>query len=105
MLQPSKTQAPSLNAAYHIASKKRGTGAVEARQTRSGGKDIKTVKGKNADSKKRMACPRSKTKQESDSDIDSDEDEDYGLQLESDYEEDEEIKLGKRKKRSVVRLS
>ena len=75
---------------------------MEARQTRSGGKDIKTEKGK--DTKKRVAAPR-KAKQESDSDIDSDDDDDNELQLESEYEEDDEIKLGKRKKRSVVRLS
>ena len=53
---------------------------MEARQTRSGGKDIKTEKVK--DTKKRAAAPR-KAKQESDSDIDSDDDEDNALQLES----------------------
>ena len=54
----------------------------------------------------RVAAPR-KTRQESDSDIDSDDDDEDsgGLQLDSEYEEDDEVKLGKRKKRSVVRLS
>lgn len=81
---------------------------MEPRQTRGGAKDIKRADkgGRGAATKKRVAAPR-KTRQESDSDIDSDDDddEDSELQLESDYEEDDEIKLGKRKKRSVVRLS